>query len=1054
MFDNNLFIVNDERDDLSTTLLRSLGEGTEIPEIEEMKASEVVRLWDIVKDRLEKLTHLLTQNPYFILAYRRDGVIQMTDKFARLWKNRECYWEDGFESSQTDRPKPAKKRKKSKAVRAKTPLVFPTLSGQDDTMMEYLSAQVDVGSRMQLATMAETALELSGEKVLKCDRLNPETGEPRRALSKRKYNTEHHIETIHEEGGDGSVVGREPSQSRLSEFMVSKVVECGRLCVLIRFILQDVVPELETDGPAPQQTFSRSVSPADSIGAESRTTEKAKSPNITPLFPLPPQNQATHKQVSRSTTMETTPCLDGPNKRTSILKVPMPMLSQSLSPTESTASQSPERSVTTFVSVLHSQHYQPRPTGGEDSASAFESKWHAEFSWLDTQNPKAATAPSTNASSTYGEAQGSSTAEHNKHVSPHPARKTKDVDLEYDNHHNSAFSTPGSSISLPLEIVDDSDSRSTPSTPATKPSSIRTNTPSSQTCKPTNEFMKETTTAGVQLKSESPSSPKTMSLLSMLNGEADYRVTNSLCPPHFPVEKHNGLSTSPPQSTSLQLDPPTSVYSVHTGSSPTAQLSSAQVNTRELSHAPSPGQRHQQRTMTSAEPLASDRDPSSTHHRSSEPTQSPISGGMVKRKAGTWPFRAVNDIQSPTNAAGHYKDCAQDSESPTPNSSSITPGFKSLLPQGCEPVQKPAAESSATHRSPSQVGDDVQLTSAASPLPKPTNRSPVEKIIQPQTFGESHLPPRSTEPRRSPDALSSTVATVPSSPTMSTSTLNHNNHTFVSPVHVSQAATFSRVQTCQAYQNSGLLILDRTFTKGQAATNQSPHNPPSQPKSPVPCGTASQVRNSTVNHNMNPPSPATKSIQCHSPSEDFTPRPEKRVALSIQKPATPPSKGTPHRRNGSYSFVPPPEAFSPYQPSNTLQADTLVPSPVVLSTDTRLATTSNPSGTFSTPTLTLLIDSADGSMILDTTHSFEIVENSSLSEFFQFYSSISAAPLSSLTSLEFQPAFGKRPSYKIRRYGGEDQWKRLKEVIPSLFEKAVRRDRGGRTEWLVLVSSE
>jgi hypothetical protein len=104
--------------------------------------------------------------------------------------------------------------------------------------------------------------------------------------------------------------------------------------------------------------------------------------------------------------------------------------------------------------------------------------------------------------------------------------------------------------------------------------------------------------------------------------------------------------------------------------------------------------------------------------------------------------------------------------------------------------------------------------------------------------------------------------------------------------------------------------------------------------------------------------------------------------------------------------------------------------------------------------LTLLIDSADGSMILDTTHSFEIVENSSLSEFFQFYSSVSAAPLSSLTSLEFQPAFGKRPSYEIRRYGGEDKWKRLKEVISSLFEKAVRKDGGGRTEWQVLVSSE
>jgi hypothetical protein len=1045
MFDNNLFVVNDERDDLSTTLLRSLGEGTEIPEIEDMKASEVVRLWDIVKDRLEKLTHLLTQNPYFILAYRRDGVIQMTDKFARLWKNRECYWEDDFESCHTDRPKPAKKRRKSKAIRAKTPLVFPTLSGQDDTMLEYLSAQVDVGSRMQLATMAETALELSGEKVFKCDR-----------LSKRKYNTEHHIETIHEEGGDGSVGGREPFQSRLSEFMVSKVVECGRLCVVIRYILQDVVPELETDGPAPQQTFTRSVSPADSLDAEARITEKAKSPNITPLIPLPPQNQVTHNQVSRSPTIEYTPCLDGPNKQISILKVPMPMSMppQSLSPTESTASPSLERSLTTFASVLHFQHYQPPPTGGEDPASTFGSKWHAEFSWRDPQNPKVATAPSTNASLTHGEAQGSSTAEHNKHVSPHVAQKTKDVELEYAKHRNSTSSRPGSSISLPLEIVDDSDSPSSPSTPATKPSSTRTNTPSSQTCKLTNEFMKGTTTAGVQLKSESPSSPKTMSLHSMLNGETDYRATNSLCPPHFPGEKHNGLSTSPPQSTSLQFDPPTSLYSAHTGSSTAAQLSSAQVNTRWVTDAPSLDQRHQQRTIASAEPLASDPDPSSTHHRSSEPTQPPISGGMVKRKAGTWPFRAANDIKSPTNAASHCKDCAQDSESSTPNSSPITPGFKSLLPQGCEAVQKPAAESSATHRSPSQVGDNVQLTSAASPLPKPTNKSPVEKIFQPQTLGEYHLSPRSMEPCRSPDALSSTVPVVPSSPTMSTRTLNHSNHTLVSPVHVSQAATFSRVQTCQAYQNSGLLIPDRTFTQGQAATNQSPHNPPSQPKSPVPCGTGSQVRDSTVNHNMNPPSPATKSIQSHSPSDDFTPRPEKRVALSIQEPATPLSKDTPHRRNGSYSFVPPPEAFSPYPPSNTSQADTLVPSPLVLSTDTRLATTPNPSGTFSTPMLTLLIDSADGSMILDTTHSFEIVKNSSLSEFFQFYSSVSAAPLSSLTSLEFQPAFGKRPSYEIRRYGGEDKWKRLKEVISSLFEKAVRKDGGGRTEWQVLVSSE
>jgi hypothetical protein len=93
-------------------------------------------------------------------------------------------------------------------------------------------------------------------------------------------------------------------------------------------------------------------------------------------------------------------------------------------------------------------------------------------------------------------------------------------------------------------------------------------------------------------------------------------------------------------------------------------------------------------------------------------------------------------------------------------------------------------------------------------------------------------------------------------------------------------------------------------------------------------------------------------------------------------------------------------------------------------------------------------------MNLDTTHSFDVVKNSSSSEFFQFYASVSGTPLSSLTSLEFQVAFGKRQNTVVRRYGSEESWKRLQETILSLFQRAVRKDTHGRIEWQVLVSSE
>lgn len=93
-------------------------------------------------------------------------------------------------------------------------------------------------------------------------------------------------------------------------------------------------------------------------------------------------------------------------------------------------------------------------------------------------------------------------------------------------------------------------------------------------------------------------------------------------------------------------------------------------------------------------------------------------------------------------------------------------------------------------------------------------------------------------------------------------------------------------------------------------------------------------------------------------------------------------------------------------------------------------------------------------MSLETTHPFEIAKNSSLSEFFQFYSSISGTPLSRLSSLTFLAAFGKSQSFEVRRYGGENVWRRFKAVMPTLFKEAVRKDKEGEMEWQVLVSGE
>lgn len=241
------------------------------------------------------------------------------------------------------------------------------------------------------------------------------------------------------------------------------------------------------------------------------------------------------------------------------------------------------------------------------------------------------------------------------------------------------------------------------------------------------------------------------------------------------------------------------------------------------------------------------------------------------------------------------------------------------------------------------------------------------------------------------------------------------------------------------------------------APSERPTLQPEQISSPKPQSPSSEgrlIQEISNKFNESTPSPRTRPVQCPSSAQDLTPKTEKSATSPVQESMAPPTKGAP-KRNGSYSFVPPPEAFSPYKSEATpAPAEARPPPAPVLSADRRLTTTRNPSSAGNAPILTLLIESADGNMNLDTTHSFDVVKNSSSSEFFQFYSSVSGTPLSSLTSLEFQVAFGKRQSFEIRRYGSEDGWKRLREAILSLFHRAVRKDTHGRMEWQVLVSSE
>jgi hypothetical protein len=131
-----------------------------------------------------------------------------------------------------------------------------------------------------------------------------------------------------------------------------------------------------------------------------------------------------------------------------------------------------------------------------------------------------------------------------------------------------------------------------------------------------------------------------------------------------------------------------------------------------------------------------------------------------------------------------------------------------------------------------------------------------------------------------------------------------------------------------------------------------------------------------------------------------------------------------------YNFIPNPNPYTSSR-SNTDVLPT--------STDGHLIKTYDPN----TQNLVLIIDDASGN--LDQVYPFQAyMKDSTLDEFFSFYSRISGTPFERIKRLEFGMMFGpteRRRTLKVPRLHGEAAWMRLKEWAATLFEEAKGRDR-------------
>ncbi|PMD14388.1 hypothetical protein NA56DRAFT_376603 [Hyaloscypha hepaticicola] len=1122
-----------------------------------LKNSEVVEFRNRVKSRVIELTKLLTTKPYFILAYRRDGVVRMTERFERMWKRKDVYWEEEPKAN-AGGPRPVKKRKKSKPIRAKTPIRFPNLREEDDAMSELLSAQVDMNSRMELASMAETALEMS--------------------------------------------VGQEESQTQWLEQSFFDV-----------FGNDD--SEFELGLETPKRTVTKSASPDDIIVVNSRITAGAEAPHNKLFLSPTRERQHSEEEASQSLRLESTLSIDGETQQRCIPEnsvpsqpvstspsqdkiketeqisgnaenieslarnaqdpittffTPMEDLSdtgwsraspnQSVSPSVSTTSRSFGRTNSTSTNTSFSQHLQQGASiGGVHMASTCPRKDRAEFSGLDPQRPITTVATQlSDESPTHDETPGfSSNSGHDEYHSPYLTQSFKEPEYDSANRQHSS-SMPGSSRSSPLEIVDNSDHPQSPSSTSTKLSSTIAKPPSPPANNDTEKPMNEDLPAAVQPNPGNHSSQNSMSLNNILGPEIEFTPIKLVYHHHTMGKKFDVLSAP-------SHPPPPSLHSVHTSSSQRAQSSPSHGS---IASNPPTLNTDQQRNPTKANPspsgskpfyapsfgpqqdlTSSNLFPSVPNTFSAPPTfsvspRSTTRGVPVKEKAGTWPLQFSSDTWNPvppsmvhTPSNGNavpgpdmmqnpwpnwptWDTPAKDQSTPwdlsrnyvhvpvapVANTYSEISGSNSFVQVRSEPTEKSVNGASASISSPAQHNECVEQPPTLLYPQQSTGTSPTEQAFQSQKLPEEQISHQFSKSRRFHDVsmntspVSATPLTldtitkdnsksadvddfissiddfiqreggpimqekVPSGPTPPTDTTDqsrqlrsHSPQGTLYKAGQMQASQnlHSREQTPNAAMSPGAQAKSPNLQG--VAPSERPTLQPEQISSPKPQSPSSEgrlIQELSNKFNESTPAPRTRPVQCPSSSQDLTPRNENNVTLPVQESMAPPEKDTP-KRNGSYSFVPPPEAFSPYKSeAKPAPAEARPPPAPVLSTDRRLATTRDPSSAGNAPILTLLIESADGNMNLDTTHSFDVVKNSSSSEFFQFYASVSGTPLSSLTSLEFQVAFGKRQNTVIRRYGSEESWKRLQETILSLFQRAVRKDTHGRIEWQVLVSSE
>ncbi len=658
----------------------------------------------------------------------------------------------------------------------------------------------------------------------------------------------------------------------------------------------------------------------------------------------------------------------------------------------------------------------------------------------------------------------SATSSQTWYGSPCTPREVKNHVSKHVSHESSTSNERGLWGSSPVEINDESENQTFPGATALKGTSMPANQTSQEAGKLTNESTNNAT--GVQSRVASFLSPTSNNLHNLLCGEADNRTAVQQ-PQQTITKKPQAPSTFQPQDTCTQYSPLPVQRRIYTNDSPGPQLPPIRGSTGWKPYTPI---LDQPRTPTSANSRPNNSSTFSSQQSTNERLQSPPDGETLNREMDSRPPRAHYEIQSSKPSGPNGDTCSVEGQEDIlnqwrPKDASIsksndsknsaqaphTPPWRShsedgvltsnVLPQDDESAEHSLHKTSSAYQTTAQTGDGLgQNTSAVSASLDPTISSAPVKHAESQRTTDEQSIPRSSEIGQSSETLLSTAREFPGSLTMDSCKTACDTLRHVDDFIIKERGNVAQEETSPE-------------STSHPKSSSNPSHQDSRPQSPTAQETHSQCQEATSPPHYTPLlSTAKTPIEPASPIQDLIHTPQKTLALAAQALVTPPAEtSNSHRRNGSYAFIPPPIPFSPYTPSTNPPPTSNHP-PALLSTDTRLATTSNPLPT--KPTLTLIIDSADGNMSLDTTHPFSIVKNCSLSEFFQFYASVSGTPLSSLNSLKFIAAFGNNQTSVVRRYGGESAWKRLKVVMPTLFTDAVREDREGQMEWQVLVRGE